>query len=125
MRYTVFQFHMSREIADKVNELGWGEAYKQYPEVRIQRDCKFQGSEGFNAWMSEYFNPVCNIDADSLEGVFHIGNVGPEESIERLDRMHSVSVGDVVRDNETGTYHMVDGMGFTQLLSFQDQTVVA
>ena len=51
--------------------------------------------------------------------------MGPEESIERLGKMHSVSVGDVIRDNEMGTYHMVDSYGFTQLLSFIEQEAVA
>ena len=119
MRYTVFQFKLSREASNAVNSLGWTDAIKQFPEVQIQLDVSFSGgSQGFSAWMSKYYSAVCNIDANTLDGVFHIGNMGPEESIERLDRMHSVSVGDVIRDNAMGTYHMVDSEGFTQLLSF-------
>lgn len=122
MRYTVFQFKLSREARNVVNTVGWLEAEKQFPEVAIQRDVLFSGgSEYFSAWMSEYYNPVCNIDASDLDDVFHIGNIGPEESIERLAPMHSVSVGDVIRDNDMGTYHMVDGEGFTQLLSFMEK----
>jgi len=97
---------------------------KKFPEVEIQLKVSFSGgSDGFNAWMSEYYNPVANIDAATLNGVFQVGNMGPEESIERLAPMHSVSVGDIIRDNEMGTYHMVDGMGFTQLLSFLEKEV--
>ena len=125
MRYTVFQFKLSNEAADEVNRVGWADAQKQFPEVQIQLDVSFSGgSEGFSAWMSEYYSPVCNIDAATLNGVFQIGNMGPEESIERLAPMHSVSVGDVIRDNEMGTYHMVDGEGFTQLLSFLEMEAV-
>ena len=29
--------------------------------------------------------------------------------------MHSLSVGDIVEDTSTGEFHMVDGMGFTQI----------
>jgi hypothetical protein len=119
MRYTVFQYHMSDDAMNKLNSVGWGGDFGAYPELAIQRDVKFSGgSEGFSAWMSKYYTPVCNIDAATLNGVFQIGNMGPEESIERLGKMHSVSVGDVIRDNEMGTYHMVDAEGFTQLLSF-------
>ena len=124
MRYTVFQFKLSREASDAVNSLGWDDAMKKFPEVEIQLKVSFSGgSDGFNAWMSEYYNPVANIDAATLNGVFQVGNMGPEESIERLAPMHSVSVGDIIRDNEMGTYHMVDGMGFTQLLSFLEKEV--
>lgn len=122
MRYTVLQQRMSKEAIEAVNSVGWTEAQKQFPEVQIQLDVSFRGgSKGFSAWMSEYYAPVCNIDAATLNGVFQIGNMGPEESIERLAPMHSVSVGDVIRDNEMGTYYMVDGVGFTQLLSFLEQ----
>lgn len=117
-KYTVFQFNMSREAVDYVNQVGWIEAAKKYPEVEIHREVKFEGSEGFSAWMSEYYNPVCNIDTATLNGVFQVGNIGPEECIERLAPMHSVSVGDIIRDNHMGTYFMVDPEGFTQLLSF-------
>jgi hypothetical protein len=32
---------------------------------------------------------VANITADGLEGVFHVGNMGPEENIQRFHPMHS------------------------------------
>jgi len=125
MRYTVFQFKLSRAARDAVNTVGWDDAKKQFPEVAIQRDVSFSGgSEYFSAWMSEYYAPVCNIDAATLNGVFQIGNMGPEESIERLAPMHSVSVGDVIRDNDMGTYFMVDCEGFTQLLSFIEEVTI-
>jgi hypothetical protein len=61
-----------------------------------------------------YYNQVALIEADSLEGVFHVGNVGPEESITRLAPMYSVSVGDVVED-EQGVQSVVASFGFKQL----------
>jgi hypothetical protein len=117
--YTVLQFKLSREASDAVNSVGWTDSMKQFPEVQIQLEVSFSGgSKGFSSWMSEYYVAVCDIDANDLEGVFHVGNMGPEEKINRRSKMHSVSVGDVVRCNRTGTFHMVDGCGFTQLLSF-------
>ena len=63
------------------------------------------------AFEKGYYEHVSNITADSLEGVFHVGNMGPEENIERFAPMHSLSVGDVVLD-ENGMYHMVASFGF-------------
>ena len=43
------------------------------------------------------YGVVCEIEADSIDDVFRIGNIGPEENIKRIaDRMHSISVGDVI-----------------------------
>ena len=60
------------------------------------------------------YDIVCEIEAADLDEVFEIGNIGPEEKITRLDRMHSVSVGDVIRDDR-GRCFVVSGFGFTRL----------
>ena len=46
--------------------------------------------------------------------MFEVGNIGPESSIERLGKMHSVSVADVVETPE-GVRHVVASVGFEQL----------
>ena len=62
------------------------------------------------------YSHVSNIEAADLNGVFHIGNVGPEENIERLAPMFSVSVGDIIVD-EAGIASVVDSFGFLELPS--------
>lgn len=121
--YTVLQIPMSDEIYQYINQHSHEGAIEQFPAYRARMKTLFRGSDNFVAWMSEYFVPVCNIDAADLDEVFHIGNVGTGLQLQRLARMHSVSVGDVIRCNRTGTYHMVDSMGFTQLLSFLELEV--
>ena len=37
------------------------------------------------------------------------------KEIRQVRDMHSLSVGDIVEDTVTGTFHMVDGMGFSQI----------
>lgn len=64
-----------------------------------------------------YGTPVCSIKAKTLNEVFKIGNIGPEERIERLDRMRSVSVGDVIVDSTSGRYYVVKPTGFMDLTS--------
>jgi hypothetical protein len=54
---------------------------------------------------------VAEIDANNLDEVFEIGNIGPEKNIKRLKPMHSVSVGDVIVD-ESGKAFFVDNYGF-------------
>jgi hypothetical protein len=57
------------------------------------------------------YEMVAEIDAEDLDGVFQIGNIGPEENIKRLKPMHSVSVGDVILDDK-GNANYVDCFGF-------------
>ena len=60
------------------------------------------------------YDIVCEIEAADLDEVFEIGNVGPEDNIVGLDRMHSVSVGDVIRDDRNRCF-VVAPFGFTRL----------
>ena len=60
------------------------------------------------------YEEVAAIEADSLNEVFQIGNIGPESKIERFDRMHSISVGDVIRNDKYECY-VVAPCGFERL----------
>ena len=62
------------------------------------------------------YKEVCEIEADSLDEVFEIGNIGPDEKIRRFDfaPMHSISVGDVIT-TETNECFVVKGVGFERL----------
>lgn len=62
-----------------------------------------------------HYSAVAKIDAATLDQVFEIGNIGPESLIERLDRMHSISVGDVIVD-EAGTKFVVSSFGFDEIV---------
>lgn len=60
------------------------------------------------------YKEVCAIEAKDLDEVFEIGNIGPEEKIERFDRMHSISVGDVIK-TETHECYVVTPVGFKRI----------
>lgn len=62
------------------------------------------------------YSEVARIRARDLDEVFQISNSGREEHIVRLDRMHSVSVGDVIED-EMGDLFVVAQDGFDKFFS--------
>jgi hypothetical protein len=112
-KYTVLQINLTDDQIDEVNA-----AKGDYPEFYSKYlRTNFQPKPEAILDAFDMYKPVAKIEADSLEGVFHIGNIGPEENIERLDRMHSLSVGDLVFDPNTGIYHYVDSFGFGELSS--------
>lgn len=106
-QFKVFQFQLSDEDTDLVNAKGWDASpkLKAYMNVR------------FGKWAPiahKYYELVAEIEAVSLAQVFDIGNIGPESAITRRAPMHSVSVGDIIM-NEQGDMHLVASVGFTKI----------
>lgn len=100
---------------DEINRLGWDGAVKQFPAVKAYLECSFKGSEGWKPEYFQYFKRTATIDTDDLDMAFQFGNIGPQSKVDgMLD--HSVSVGDLLMDDE-GQYHMVNSMGFGQILA--------
>ncbi|MEL0099539.1 MAG: hypothetical protein VW907_08295 [Opitutae bacterium] len=111
--YKIWQINLTDEEVDTINAAG---SHNAVPKNVLRLDINMSHGEPVGHLVKEafekgYYEHVSNITADSLEGVFHIGNVGPEENIERFKPMHSLSVGDVVLDQD-GMFHMVASFGF-------------
>lgn len=111
MKFKVFQFQVSRELHDRINQVGWD---KNDPEIMAKLEATFGNAyPGLDLGLYKH---VATINAQSLEGVFHVGNMGPESQIERIDHknhpMHSVSVGDIIID-QAGRASVVASMGFS------------
>lgn len=94
----------------------------RFTVCQIRKDLK-QDQRAFDAMVLGEVDPVfflsayeevCAIEAKDLNEVFEIGNIGPESKIERFGRMHSVSVGDVIRDDRNRCF-VVKGLGFERL----------
>ena len=114
MNYKLYQIHLTEAEHNQVN----AEGHNSVPKQKLKLDMNFNehpeaiAKEGM---AKGYFTHVSNIYTEQgLEGVFEVGNIGPEANIERLAPMYSVSVGDVVEDPQ-GVRHVVASVGFKQL----------
>jgi hypothetical protein len=106
-QFKVFQFQLDNKDNDLVNKEGWDASpkLKAYMNVR------------FGKWAPiahKYYDLVAEIEAADLGQVFDIGNIGPESAITRKAPMHSVSVGDIIM-NEQGDMHLVASFGFIKI----------
>lgn len=73
---------------------------KGNPTDKANLDARVLGKLDVDYYLENY-EIVADIEADNLEEVFAIGNnMGDEAKITRYAKMHSVSVGDVIRDDE-------------------------
>jgi hypothetical protein len=100
--FSVYQLQ-GTDLRDERFELGFG------------KDPKALAEKLFDTWK---YTLVAKITAPDLEGVFQIGNIGPESHINRIaDRMASVSVGDIVEDPASRKTYLVANFGFTELFA--------
>ena len=115
MKYKIFQIKLTDAEVDLINEKGHDSVHKQSLKLDMNLLKNDTGRIAAYAFNRGYYTHVSNIEADSLEGVFHVGNVGPEENIERISPMHSLSVGDIVEDG-SGAMSVVAGYGFKDVI---------
>ena len=101
MKYSIYQINLTDE------------QYEDKVVLETYRSVQFGCSVASVITAKPLYSKVAVIDAEDLEDVFTIGNIGPEGKIERLAPMHSVSVGDVVVDNG-GFASVCMPMGFKQ-----------
>lgn len=106
MKYKLFQINITNEESDVINSMpdAW-----QHPKFKAHCDAMFGNpSAGLS---NDFYEHVADIEANNLDDVFEVGNIGPEERITRFKPMHSVSVGDIV-ENELGERFVVAKFGF-------------
>ena len=113
-KYKLFQIHLTDAEYNKINAEGHNSVEKHLTKI----DMSFSDDPGAlakKAFDNAWYTHVSNITADSIEKVFEIGNIGPEENIERLAPMFSVSVGDVVED-PSGKKFVCASFGWNEVL---------
>jgi len=118
--FDIYQIHLTNEEFAMVNEIG----PESVPAYEIQRDFSFgpdfHGKEthelASEALDKNYYKKVATFHCDDVREVFQIGNVGPEDRITRhAPRMHSVSVGDVLVDQDTNKTWVVGRYGYDEV----------
>ena len=113
MKFKLYQIHLTEAEYNKVN----AEGRDSVPKHIAHLDMSFSEDTGAlakKAMDNNWYTHVSNITANDVEDVFRVGNIGPEENIERLAPMHSVSVGDVV-ENENGDQFVCASFGWKEV----------
>ena len=114
MQYTVYQI---RYTEDEIAGINSGmKSMKR--DIKTDMAFDFQGEKMVDlvekALYENLYTGVAQIEATCLDEVFQVGNIGPESQITRLGRMASISVGDLIED-EDGNRHVVANFGFKEV----------
>jgi hypothetical protein len=108
-KYVVSQIVLTN-AAPQLGQMG-DQTLEAYRDAMMGYD--FVQSNGSVQATLDLYSPVMNVEAESLDHVYHLTNVWNDESkVERLDRCRSTSVGDLILDTETDYLYMVDTCGF-------------
>jgi len=112
--YSVMQLKITNEEREKLNAtLARGDIYPAWYQTRLDIMFSPTADAIYDAW--HLYEESAHITAKDCDEVFEIGNVGPEECIERKGQMHSISVGDVIVDTNCNSAWFVDNCGFGDL----------
>ena len=112
-KFNLLQISMTDKQVEEVNSVSVqkDQPYPGWYKRRMATTFSPTADAVFEAW--DQYKTVATIEADDLEHVFEIGNIGPERRIERHGPpMHSVSVGDVIVDVRYNMAWYVDSHGF-------------
>jgi hypothetical protein len=114
--FKVFQVRVDEMAYHVANAAGHDVAARQFPAYDVQMKVR-RGSKGYTHDMVLHFDHVANIDCATLEDVFEIGNgYGDQSKIEKIAKMYSVSVGDLIVDS-VGDWYMCDPIGWTKVFT--------
>lgn len=106
MKFKVFQINFTNA---QYNEINSSKTRPEYYNKYL--NTTFRPTAEAIELAADMYKLVAEIEADNLEHVFDIGNIGPESNIRRFSNMHSVSVGDIIVD-ENNRAKFVAPMGF-------------
>ena len=107
--FSVYQIVIDKDLSDLINK----EGHACHVKSKARMQAMLEGDVRLGV-MHDCYTKVAEVVADDLEHVFEVGNIGPEDRITRLDKMHSISVGDIIADAD-GVCSVVNNVGFTPL----------
>jgi len=113
----LYQIVIDRHLSDLINSEGW--------ECHSTAKSKMAAMNGDPrlAIANECYTHVADIVADDINHAFEAGNFAPNDRVFPVEgqKMHSVSVGDVLQDSE-GLW-FVDRIGYKEVLWRKDQAI--
>ena len=112
MKFAVYQIQFTKAQYDAINNDEVVPAFEAKNKMNRDFSGNKIGGLASDAFEAGYYTHVANIEAEDYDDCFEVGNVGPDDQIERITvRMSSLSVGDVIVA-EDGTVAVIAPMGF-------------
>ena len=103
--FKLYQIVIDKQLSNLINTEGW--------DCHIDALSYRNASEGDPSFgiINDCYTHTADLVCDDLDHCFEVGNVGPEDRRIKKVGSRSVSVGDLLED-EDGLLHLVDSIGF-------------
>mgnify|MGYP003643385673 CR=1 FL=1 len=111
MKFAVYQIQLTSAQRKAVNNNETVPAFEARNKMMMDFDGNKIGGLASAAFETGLYTHVANIEAADFNQVFEFGNIGPESNIDRLTKMSSLSVGDVIVA-EDGAVVVIAPVGF-------------
>ena len=119
-QFAVYQIQLTAAQRNTINESGDFDSVPAFA-AKTKMSMDFSGDKigglAYDAFDAGYYTHVANITAEDYNDCFEVGNIGPDRtdgavsSVERLGKMSSLSVGDIIV-HEDGTMAVIAPLGF-------------
>ena len=107
--FTVYQIVIDKDLSDLINK----EGHNCHVKSKARMEAMLDGDVRLGI-MHDCYTKVAEVVADDLNHVFEVGNIGPEDRIERFEKMTSISVGNIIEDADGNCWVVMD-VGFMPL----------
>lgn len=110
---TIYQIRLSDSDCVSINARGWSATIKTdaYASMRMG------GADKWKPQYTSYYEAVYEVDTNDLDHAFEATNLWESDTVKRLQRGSSSSVGDIfVKD---GDCYIVDNFGFTNVGKYE------
>ena len=118
MKYAIHQISLTDAQYDAINNDEIVPAFTAKTKMSMDFNGDNIQANTADAFFAGHYSHVANITANDLAHVFEISNMGPEQNIERLARKSSLSMGDIVID-ENNIVWVVASFGFEEVTELQ------
>ena len=117
--FSVFQIVIDKDLSDLINK----EGHNCHVKSKARMEAMLDGDVRLGI-MHDCYTKVAEVVADDLDHVFEVGAIGPEDRIERFEKMTSISVGNIIEDADGSRWAVMD-VGFMPLAPSLQQKEMA
>lgn len=115
--YTLYQFLLPPEAWEAIRTMPWEQAEEMYSDITMFKNIRKNGFQGFDTNNLKNYVKVALVNSDSLDKIHNLAVINTAKLLDSdfSNNERSIGVGDIVHNQRTNQYLMIDNDGYTPL----------